>query len=155
VSGAADDNRFDFTWIIEHRLAACRYPGADPAYRYLRAAGIGLLINLHADPHPSGLLARYGLRELHMPVVDFMAPTLDQVARAIGAIDESFRSGERVAVHCAYGLGRTGTLVACYLVHTGAAADDAIVRVRQLRPGSIETLAQVNVINEYAARLSG
>jgi atypical dual specificity phosphatase len=61
-----------------------------------------------------------------------------------------------VAVHCGGGLGRTGTLLACYLVSAeGLPADAAIARVRAARPGSVETEDQEQAVRRYAERLNG
>jgi atypical dual specificity phosphatase len=59
----------------------------------------------------------------------------------VAAIEAALAGGRRVAVHCGAGLGRTGTLVACYLTRRGVRPDDAIARLRALRPGSVETAA--------------
>ena len=58
-----------------------------------------------------------------------------------------------MVVHCGAGMGRTGTMLACYLVGQGYAAQDALAEVRQRRPGSVETLEQEAVIHEYANHL--
>ena len=57
-----------------------------------------------------------------------------------------------MAVHCAAGLGRTGTLAAQLLVLQGVAPDEAILRVRQARPGTIETPAQEQAVSDQLLR---
>lgn len=54
-----------------------------------------------------------------------------------------------IAVHCMAGLGRTGTILACYLVGQGMPAEKAILSIREWRPGSVETLEQEAVVHEY------
>ena len=58
-------------------------------------------------------------------------------------------------MHCGAGIGRTGTMIACYLVDKGFSAEEAIQLVRQARPGSIETREQEQVIHDLAQRMSG
>ena len=57
-----------------------------------------------------------------------------------------------VAVHCAAGLGRTGTIIACWFAHEKMSGRDAIARIRRLRPGSVETDEQADAIMEFARR---
>jgi len=57
-------------------------------------------------------------------------------------------------VHCLAGLGRTGTLLACYLVkYQKTSADDAIQKVREERPGSIQSYPQEEMIFQFAKSL--
>ena len=53
-------------------------------------------------------------------------------------------------MHCGAGLGRTGTILACYRVWQGDSAGVAIAEVRARRPGSIETAEQEAIITAYA-----
>jgi ADP-ribosyl-[dinitrogen reductase] hydrolase len=86
------------------------------------------------------------LRWLHMPVANMQAPNARALAawRDSGAwIPGQLRAGGRVVFHCAAGLGRTGTVVAKLLSDVyGLSASDAVARVRQVRPGTIESPEQ-------------
>ena len=137
-------------WLEEGRVFACRYPRGETALAGLVRRGISVLINLHERGHDPSRLARHCLVEVHVPVKDFSAPSPEQIARGIAAITQAVAAGERVAVHCGGGLGRTGTLLACYLVHRGWEAEEAIDRVRAARPGSVETASQVAAVKAYA-----
>ncbi len=141
----------DLTWLAEDRLAACAYP-AEATLGELARGGVGMVVNLHERAHDPVVLARHGLAQVHLPVRDFTPPTADQLAVGVAAIDHALAAGQRVAIHCAAGLGRTGTLVACWLVSQGATPDDAIAAIRAARPGSVETLAQVAAVRAFAGR---
>lgn len=140
------------SWLDDGLVAACRYPRSERELQKLANAGVGLIINLHPREHPSERLAVLGLRQLHLPVKDFTPPTQEQLTQGVAAMREALADGGRVAVHCGAGLGRTGTLVACYLVARGLSADDAIGQVRLARPGSIETPEQEAAVRAFAER---
>ncbi|HEY8504425.1 MAG TPA: dual specificity protein phosphatase family protein, partial [Gemmataceae bacterium] len=93
-----------------------------------------------------------GLLVVHVPVPDMEAPTPEQLARCVSAIRKANEAGMGVAVHCTAGLGRTGSILAAYLVSKGLSAEEAMTQVRELRPGSIETEAQEEAIQAYARK---
>jgi atypical dual specificity phosphatase len=139
-------------WVAPGVLG-CAYPRTDRALAVLSESGVRLLVNLHAQPQDPARLARHGLREVHLPVRDFAAPSLRQIGRGVDAILGALAAGGAAAVHCGGGLGRTGTLLACYLASSeGLSAVEAIGRVRSLRPGSVETSAQAAAVEAWARR---
>jgi atypical dual specificity phosphatase len=146
-----------FDWLEADRLAACANPVyGEAVVARLRAERIQLLVNLHERPDAAQLLADLRADSLHLPVPDFAAPSQAQLEHGVAAITEALAHGRRVAVHCGGGLGRTGTLLACYLVSAeGLPADAAIARVRAARPGSVETEDQEQAVRRYAERLNG
>jgi atypical dual specificity phosphatase len=139
-------------WILPNRLLLRSYPRKPADLRDLATHGVNVLVNLHRTGHDQALLATFGLTEVHLPVRDFTAPTPSQIDRGIAVIDACLNHGQGVAVHCGGGLGRSGTLVACYLVHQGLDGQEAIARIRLLRPGAIETGRQAAAVDAYAHR---
>ncbi|CAK9812688.1 Protein tyrosine phosphatase domain-containing protein 1 [Anthophora plagiata] len=74
-----------------------------------------------------------------------MSKLLDMVKVVAFAVQEG-----RVAIHCHAGLGRTGVLIACYLIYSlRVRANDAIRFVRMKRPSAIQTRGQILCIQEF------
>jgi atypical dual specificity phosphatase len=141
-----------FSWIEKPLLAALARPSAAEDLVWLRQHGIQLLISLTEDRLRRDWIEESGLLDFHVPMIDMEAPELEQLDRCVSAIQKAHDHGMGVAVHCGAGLGRTGVVLAAYFVEKGMTADNAIVHVRRLRPGSIETDEQAEVIQEYARR---
>lgn len=139
----------NFSWLIDHQVAGVSYPRSEDALTMLKALGIEALLNLTAQPHPSEVLEKIELEVEQVPVADFTTPTLPQIEQSIAAINSFLKRGLPVAVHCGAGLGRTGTVLACYLVWQGMPATTAIMKVRTQRPGSIETQEQESMVALY------
>jgi atypical dual specificity phosphatase len=70
----------------------------------------------------------------------------------MSAIERAHASNMGVAVHCTAGKGRTGTILAAWYVTQGSSAQEAVAKVRELRPGSVETEDQELAVGEFARR---
>ncbi len=149
-----DDGVYGFSWVIDGALAGMPVPSEDDL-AWVAGQGVGLVITLTESPLDPTLLADLGLEGLHLPVEDLTPPTITQANRAVAAITAHLDAGQAVAIHCTAGLGRTGTMLAMWFVHSGMRAEQAISHVRALRPGSIETTEQELAIGRYAARQHG
>ena len=122
-------------------------------FQWLREQGIQLVISLTEDAPRRTWINDAGLFSVHIPVVDMAAPAQEQIDQCIAGIEKAIEKKLGVGIHCTGGLGRTGTMIACWLVqHDGLSARDAITRVRRLRPGSVETEEQEEAIVEFARR---
>jgi protein-tyrosine phosphatase len=106
-----------------------------------RRAGLALVVCLTPRDEVAELSPAYHaalaqgqvpFRWLNVPMPNFGLPE-DPPAfrREIGRIAQSLRNGDAVMLHCAAGLGRTGTVAACVLKALGVEQADALERVRQ------------------------
>jgi protein-tyrosine phosphatase len=85
------------------------------------------------SPGYHGALAQGALpfRWLNMPMRNFGLPEEPAAFRAgVEQIAQALRAGDTVMLHCAAGLGRTGSTAACVLKALGLPARDALQRVR-------------------------
>ncbi len=139
----------NFSWLIKNKIAGVSRPWSQDALILLKSLGVSALLSLTEEPLSSELLDKFELRAEHVPIADFSAPTIAQIEQAITVINGFLKDEIAVAVHCGAGVGRTGTILACYFVWQGISANEAISRVRTLRPSSIETPEQEGVIALY------
>lgn len=148
VRGRITGRPTNFSWIADG-LAGSGRPMSRAEFDWMRGQGVDSVISMTEDPLPPEWTA--GVRYLHLPTEDLTPPSQGDIRRAVEFARGRISEGGRVAVHCAAGRGRAGTILACYLVsHGGLSADEAIVRVRQERPGSIEVEGQQDAIRRWA-----
>ncbi len=148
----------NFSWLSEGRLAGSGGLIHHQELVWLRRQGIQAIVSLteHSLRREKMLLHRIdplGFSYRHIPVVDETAPSQAQVDEFIEFVGEMASQGRAVLVHCRGGYGRTGTMLACYLVSEGWGAEKAINEVRARRPGSIVPQAQQACVAQYAKRV--
>ena len=87
---------------------------------------------------------------LHIPTADFHAPDMEGIDSAVEFIQNQIQNNQSVMVHCAAGLGRAGTILACYFIkYKKYSAIRAIEKIRTERPGSIQSDVQELAISYY------
>jgi hypothetical protein len=130
------------SYRVAEGLLAGPYPGSlDPAaaMRRLRAFsrhGVTVFVDL---THPADPLEPYerwlapASRRVSHPIVDMGTTTVPHMTRILDDVDAAIASGGSAYVHCWGGLGRTGTVVGCWLVRHGLDGGDAIARIAELR----------------------
>jgi len=109
-----------------------------------------ILIEEHEMHIPIERYKAYGFDILWEPIRDMSAPTLSTLKRIVEWIDEKIYENKPVLVHCYGGMGRTGTILAAYLVYKGWDPIRAIEFVRSIRPGAIQVTAQYATVIEFA-----
>ena len=123
-------------WVIEGRFLAGEYPGArdpDKAQAKVAAfldAGITTFIDL-TEPHELApyepFLPRVDIDYCRFPICDVSVPAnARHMNDILDAIDAALAARRNVYVHCWGGIGRTGTVVACWLQRHGRSPDEAV-----------------------------
>ncbi len=136
----------DAYWVAPGRLLAGDFPGASEKHetvrrlRRLRWCGVSELVDLTASfecrrSHYLKLLGE-DVRHRRFSIPDCEVPEPEGMETILAAIDESLAAGRVVYVHCAGGIGRTGTVVGCWLVRHGMSGPDALERIAALRTGT-------------------
>lgn len=158
------------SWITDKLLAMAR-PSTEIIEKYhiieqFRSCGLKTVINLqrpgeHAScgnplEQESGFTYRpeifmeAGIYYYNFGWKDYGVASLTTILDMVKVMSFAVQEG-KMAIHCHAGLGRTGVLVACYLVFTSRmSADQAILFVRAKRPNSIQTRGQLLCVREFA-----
>ena len=141
----------NFSWLLEGALAGSEGPKSRRDLMFLKLNEITAIIRME-EQTISGEAVE--MADLYEPVPDFTAPRLDQIERMVRFIDEQIETWEHpIVVTCQAGLGRTGTILACYLVYVGYTPANAVKLVREQRPGSIQTGDQEDAITKFSEHL--
>lgn len=116
----------------------------------LTQAGIKSIVCLLEDNSNIKNYKTNGFESLWLPVADNEAPTFEQVEKLVKFIDEQNQKNNSVAIHCQGGRGRTGTLIASYLISKGATFEDAMNRIDEKQPSAIKKEFQINFLRDLA-----
>ena len=137
-------------WVIPHKILAGAYPG-EVFYRESQArqkigamleAGITSFFDLtqphELEPYEEMFREEGAWRNLEVdyqrfPIRDFGVPTRTELQNILDALDEALAQGKGVYVHCWGGIGRTGTVIATYLIRHGMAPKQALQHIAELR----------------------
>lgn len=132
-------------WVQQDRWLAGEYPGAPTrdATRArvgaLQALGIDAFLDLTQPgelPHYAGEITG-GALYIRKPIPDHGLPLEpEHMSEIIAVIDALLAADHRIYLHCRAGIGRTGTVVGCYLAQHGRRGDAALDALNELWAGS-------------------
>ena len=122
----------------------------------LRRQGVGAVVNLCAErPDNPRRLRAAQMDYLWLPVTDAQPPTVEQVLQGLAWIEQRMHAGQKVYIHCAAGMGRSVTLLACWYLYTGSmSVQQVLAFVKRRRPQTSLTRRQVRRIEEIATLLT-
>lgn len=143
-------------WVRRGALAGLPRPGllVDVAEDLAGLWGLGIdtLVSLEETRTvPDELLLQHGLTSIWLPIRDMQAPSVDEAFELCRRIHARIAGGGSVAVHCRAGLGRTGTILAAFLVWEGQCALDALESVRCVQPRFVQSDEQVEFLSVFAS----
>jgi atypical dual specificity phosphatase len=153
----------NFSWVINNGLAGSGLPLSFDQFQWLVKNGIRTIVTVREIPLPLHWLSDQDITNahfedknfekvnyLHLRVEDYHSPTVQDIDSTVKFIENEIVAKRPVLVHCAAGKGRTGTILGAYLLKKeNLSAKDAITRIRNLRPGSIQTDSQEKSLYEY------
>lgn len=147
----------NFSWVVDNKLAGSRGPRSKSDLITLKEQGVDALVRL-VEPYEAWVTSKeineVGLQDYNEPVPDFHAPTQAQIDKIITYIDAHIENGIPVGVSCNVGFGRSGVILACYLVHKGLSPKDALELVRMKRGRGPEVPEQIMAIQGYWLRIN-
>ena len=148
VHGTVTGKPDNFSWLIENKLAGSAIPTSNDEVQWAVGQGIKSIITVREEPLDDTWVKN--VNYLHVLSNDMGVPEFNDLVYAVDFIHERITNNEPVMVHCLAGLGRTGTILACYLVkYQKMPTDEAIQKVREERPGSIQSYPQEEIIFRF------
>jgi atypical dual specificity phosphatase len=149
----------NFTWWIEESfIGGMMSPIIDPLRRFqgqaqlndfdddlpqLYAQGIRSVVSLINAPGQEKVYESAGFQFLNCPIKNFHAPSLEQSLELFKFINSAPKP---LLVTCEGGLGKTGTVLAAWLISQGKTPQEAIETIRKAEPGAIESEEQFNFL---------
>lgn len=131
----------NFSWVESGTVAGCRGPRTDEDLKFLVSVGVSALVRL-AHKDETGIdvfdVLSHGIEDFYEPLEDYTPPSQEQIDRVVRFVKDAVMNGKAIAISCGAGYGRTGTILACYLVSKGLSAEDAIQRLIKVRSCSDE-----------------
>ncbi len=143
-----------FNWILPGQLAGMAQPGLmgdlEEELEAIATAGVSLLVTLTEKPFPRTKLSAFGIDSRHFPILDMGVPGVSNTIRLCRSIDRCIEGGGAAALHCRAGLGRTGMMLACYLIYKGTPPEEAIEQVRQHNSNYIQSPPQMEFVRNFS-----
>lgn len=146
------DEPTGFVWVEKGKLAASGYPASRVQLVWLVKSGIGSTLTLTPQPLPTEWTRGLDIVTGHVAMEDHQPPSTKSMDEGVNFILEQMAAGRPVLVHCLAGEGRTGCVLAAYLLRTRHVPPaDALSTLRSIKPEFVERRQEKSVY-EFATR---
>jgi len=144
ITGRPDN----FSWLIYGKLAGSAIPTSKDEINWVEEQGIKSIVTVREEPLDENWVE--DVKYLHVISNDMGVPEFSDLVNSVDYIHKRITEDEPVMVHCLAGLGRTGTILACYLIkYEKISAKNAIQKIREKRHGSIQSFTQEEIIFRF------
>jgi len=148
VLGTVTGKPDNFSWLIENKLAGSAIPTSNDEMQWVIEQGVKSIVTVREKPLDDDWVK--DVNYLHVSSNDMGVPEFVDLTYAVDFIHRRITNNEPVMVHCLAGMGRTGTILACYLIkYQKMSANEATEKVREKRPGSIQSYPQEEIIFRF------
>lgn len=122
----------------------------------LQRQGIGAVMNLCAERQDDlTRLAEAGMEYLWLPVIDTCAPTFEQISHGVNWIERQLPAGHSIYIHCAAGIGRSATMLACWYIYArGMSVYEALRFLKARHPQVALTRRQLRRLQAFMDSLT-
>ena len=148
VHGTVTGRPDKFSWLIENKLAGSGIPTSINEVQWVIEQGVKSIVTVREEPLDDDWVK--DVNYLHISSNDMGVPEFADLTYAVDFIHRRITNSEPVMVHCLAGMGRTGTILACYLIkYQKMSANEATEKIREERPGSIQSYPQEEIIFRF------
>lgn len=140
------DEPTGFAWVEEGKLAGSGYPASKSQVEWLARSGVKSILSLTEQPLPDSWVTPFGITLGHVAMTDHEPPRVDALGRGVDFIQGELFKGRTVLVHCLAGEGRTGCVLAAYLIRTKKlGAEEALTTLRKTKTEFVEPAQEKSV----------
>lgn len=158
----------NMSWIIPGKVAGSSMPKREEQIKGFEEFGITTVINMMDENEVKLSIYKNSPISHHIfGIPNRTAPSIQMMDTIMNIMEDTVGLGGSVLIHCGGGVGRAGTVLACYILKHGITgklnrnfatqltynATSCVEELRKLRPKSIESDEQEKGISDYNSHL--
>ena len=114
VHGTVTGKPDNFSWLIENKLAGSAIPTSIDEVKWVIDQGVKSIVTIREETLDESWVK--DVNYLHILSNDMSVPEFDDLIYAVDFIHRRITNKVPVLVLCLAGMGRTGVILACYLI---------------------------------------